>query len=105
MLRLARQLIDKLNAYPEKDADVAWIDGFLLHYSSHDDLAEIRGSSIDNFARTWPVIISHFIKQPKYPLVFTHMNPVARIQESQRLSDSKSHHLKLHCVIDIDDFY
>ncbi|PVI05250.1 hypothetical protein DM02DRAFT_517022 [Periconia macrospinosa] len=89
VLRLARRLMDKLNSYPEKDADAAWIDGFLSHYTADEDLAELRGPSIDNFAKTWPVIIGHFIKQPKYPLVFTHMNPITEAHELQRLGDKE----------------
>ncbi|CAI6332353.1 unnamed protein product [Periconia digitata] len=87
VLRITRRLVDKLDSYTEKNADMIWIDSLLSQYSASDDLAELRGSSIDNFAKTWPVIINHFIKQPKFPLVFTQMNPVPRLQGTQRLSD------------------
>lgn len=88
VLRISRQLIDKLNSYSQRDADAAWIDGFLSHYSATDDLAKLQGSSMDNFAKTWPVIINHFIKQPNFPLAFMQLNPIPRVHESQQLSDS-----------------
>ncbi|KAF1962268.1 hypothetical protein CC80DRAFT_389128, partial [Byssothecium circinans] len=89
-LRLARRLIEKLNAYPERSADLAWLDNFLSYYAPDDDLAELRSYAMDDFAKTYPVIIHHFIKQPKFPIAFMQMDPTPRGRETRRLTDREA---------------
>ncbi|KAF2643914.1 hypothetical protein P280DRAFT_392959 [Massarina eburnea CBS 473.64] len=90
VLRLAKRVIERLDSYPERRADLAWIDSFLTYYRADDDLAELRGAAMDEFAKTNPAIISHFIKQPRYPIAFMEVDPTPRGREVRRLTDKEA---------------
>ena len=94
-LRLAKKLIRSLDQYPERDSDIAWINRFLRPYTRRDALAKISGERIENYVTHYPAIVARFIKQPRYPVAFTELNPDRKIAD-RALTDQE-------CV-DVVDF-
>jgi len=94
-LRLAKKLIRSLDRYPERDDDIAWINRFLHPYTRRDALAKISGERIEDYVTKYPAVVARFIKQPRYPIAFTELNPDRRITD-RALTDQE--------CIDIVDF-
>jgi hypothetical protein len=74
-LRLAKKLIRAMDKYPERDGDIAWINRFLQPYTHCDALAQISGERLEDYVTKYPTIVARFIKQPRYPVVFTELDP------------------------------
>jgi hypothetical protein len=94
-LRLAKKLIRSLDMYPERGDDIAWINRFLHPYMRRDALAQISGGRMEDYVTKYPAIVARFIKQPRYPIAFTELNPDRRITD-RALTDQE--------CIDIVDF-
>jgi hypothetical protein len=87
-LRLAKQLIEGLENYPERDADTAWIANFLAPYPLEFALAKISGPRIEDYVATYQWIVSRMKSQPRYPFRFMQMNPDRSLQRRQGLREA-----------------
>ncbi|USP78096.1 hypothetical protein yc1106_05370 [Curvularia clavata] len=74
-LSLTKQLIESLEYYPCRDADIIWLVNFLAPFSSNDALAKISGRQKDEYTHMYPIIVSRMKKQPRFPIRFMQMNP------------------------------
>jgi hypothetical protein len=74
-LRLAKRLIEGLEYYPGRDADIIWLVDFLAPFSSNHSLAKISDRQKDDYLHTYPSIVSQMKKQPRYPIRFMQLNP------------------------------
>ena len=83
-LRLARRLIESLDYYPERNADIAWLTDFLAPFDQAYALAKISGPRRENYVATYQNIIRRMRRQPKYPVRFMQMNPDSSMQPARR---------------------
>ena len=74
-LRLAKRLIEGLEYYPGRDADIIWLVDFLAPFSNDYSLAKISGWQKDGYVHTYPCIVSRMKKQLRFPIRFMQMNP------------------------------
>jgi hypothetical protein len=83
-LRLAKRLIEGLENYPSRDADIAWLTNFLAPYPTEFALAKISGPRKDDYIAGYQDIVSRMKKQPCYPMRFMQMNPDRSMQMRQQ---------------------
>jgi hypothetical protein len=83
-LRLAKRLIEGLENYSSRDADVAWLTNFLAPYPTEFALAKISGPRKDDYIAVYQDIVSRMKKQPRYPMRFMQMNPDRTMQMRQQ---------------------
>ncbi|UPX17343.1 uncharacterized protein EKO05_0007705 [Ascochyta rabiei] len=85
-LRITKRLVEGLDNYSERDADIAWLADFLAPFPSDYDLAKLSGARKSNYLLMYPDIVSRMRRQPRYPTRFMDMNPVRpdRQDESRR---------------------
>ncbi|KAI1676051.1 hypothetical protein KJE20_14367 [Pyrenophora tritici-repentis] len=76
-LRLARRLIESLDYYAERNADVIWVTNFLRLLIKQDYVA------------TYQNIIKRMKRQSKYPVRFMQMNPDPSMRQGQRSNDAE----------------
>jgi hypothetical protein len=93
-LRLTERLIESLENYPGRDADMAWIANFLAPYSSEYALAKISGPRKEDYLSTYQDIVSRMKKQPRYPMRFMQMNPDRSIQQRMARSEAAREDLR-----------
>lgn len=74
-LRLTKRLVESLEYYPGRDADIIWLVNFLAPFSNDDSLAKISGRQKDDYTHMYPSIVSRMKKQPRFPIRFMQMNP------------------------------
>ncbi|KAH6882006.1 hypothetical protein BKA58DRAFT_11699 [Alternaria rosae] len=74
-LRLTKRLIESLEYYPGRDADIIWLVNFLSPFHNDGELAKISGARRDDYLATYHSIVSRMKKQPEYPMRFMQMNP------------------------------
>lgn len=74
-LRLTKRLIEGLEYYPGRDADIGWLDTFLSAYHHHYALAKISGARQEDYLRLYPEIVSRMKRQPRYPMRFMQIDP------------------------------
>jgi hypothetical protein len=74
-LRLTKRLVEGLEYYPGRDADIAWLDDFLAPYPLEHALAKLSGVRKEGYVATYQKIVSRMKRQPRYPLRFMQMNP------------------------------
>ncbi|KAL1799384.1 hypothetical protein ACET3X_003421 [Alternaria dauci] len=86
-LRLTKRLIESLEYYPGRDADIIWLVNFLAPYHSDYELAKISGSRRDDYLAMYQSIVSRMKKQPKYPVRFMQMNPDQSMHQIQQRSE------------------
>ncbi|KAH7068014.1 hypothetical protein BKA63DRAFT_104106 [Paraphoma chrysanthemicola] len=79
-LRLTKHLIEGLDYYSGRDADIAWIANFLAAYPSDYALAKISGPRKDDYMAMYQDIVSRMKRQPRFPMRFMQMNPDRSIQ-------------------------
>jgi len=79
-LRLARRLIEGLDRYPGRDADIAWLDNFIAPYPPEYGLAKISGARKNDYIAVYQDIVSRMKRQPRYPMRFMQMNPDRSMQ-------------------------
>ncbi|KAF2030416.1 hypothetical protein EK21DRAFT_100472 [Setomelanomma holmii] len=87
-LRLTTRLIETLEHYPDRDADIAWITNFLRSYPSEYALAKISAARKQDYLASYQAIVSRMKKQPRYPMRFMQMNPDRSIR--QRIERSEA---------------
>jgi len=87
-LRLARRLIESLDYYSERNADVVWLTNFLAPFDQAYALAKISGPQRDDYVATYQNIIRRMKRQPKYPVRFMQMNPDSSMQQARRGSEA-----------------
>jgi hypothetical protein len=83
-LRLTKRLIEGLNYYPGRDADIIWLVNFLAPYHNDYALAKISGTRRDDYLVMYRSIVSRMKKQSKYPVRFMQMNPDQSTQQAWR---------------------
>ena len=86
-LRLTKRLIESLEYYPGRDADIIWLVNFLSPFHNDYELAKISGPRRDDYLATYQSIVSRMKKQPKYPMRFMQMNPDQSAQPARRGSE------------------
>jgi hypothetical protein len=105
-LRLTKRLIESLEYYPGRDADIIWLVNFLAPFSNEYALAKISGPRKDDYLAMYQSVVSRMKKQPQYPIRFMQMNPDQSMQQARRggetarprvLTDGKYSHV-LICV-------
>lgn len=74
-LRLTKCMLEGLDQYPGRDADIAWLTDFLVPYLPEYALAKISGSRKNDYIATYQRIVSRMKRQPRYPMRFMQMNP------------------------------
>jgi hypothetical protein len=74
-LRLTKRMIEGLEHYPRRDADITWLTGFLAPYAPDYALAKISGTQKNDYVATYQAIVSRMKKQPRYAMRFMQMNP------------------------------
>jgi hypothetical protein len=87
-IRLAKQLIEDLETYLERDADTAWIACFHAPYPLEFALAKISGPRREDYATTYHGIVFRMKSQPRYPFRFMQMNPDRSLQRRQGLREA-----------------
>ncbi|KAH7091947.1 hypothetical protein FB567DRAFT_434709 [Paraphoma chrysanthemicola] len=87
-LRLTKRLIEGLDYYSTRDADIAWIANFLAPYPSNYALAKISGPRKEDYMAMYQDIVSRMKRQPRYPMRFMQMNPDRSIQ--QRMAQGRT---------------
>lgn len=87
-LRLTKRLIETLDYYPERDVDLTWLTNFLQPYRFDYDLAKISGTLKHQYLEMYPEIISRMRRQPRYPLCFMQVNPVAPDRQGRTRNQS-----------------
>ncbi|CAE7034004.1 hypothetical protein P3342_007210 [Pyrenophora teres f. teres] len=88
-LRLARRLIESLDYYTERNADVIWLTNFLAPFDQAYALAKISGPRKDDYVATYQNIVKRMKRQPKYPVRFMQMNPDPSMRQGQRGNDAE----------------
>ncbi|KAG9380716.1 ATG22 multi-domain protein [Pyrenophora tritici-repentis] len=88
-LRLARRLIESLDYYAERNADVIWVTNFLAPFDQAYALAKISGPRKEDYVATYQNIIKRMKRQPKYPVRFMQMNPDPSMRQGQRSNDAE----------------
>jgi hypothetical protein len=83
-LRLTKRLIESLEYYPGRDADIIWLANFLAAFGNEYALAKVSGSRKDDYIAMYQCIVSRMKKQPKYPVRFMQMNPDQSMQQGRR---------------------
>jgi len=83
-LRLAKRLIESLDIYPNRDADIAWLTNFLAPYPPEYGLGKTSGARKTDYIATYQDIVSRMKKQPRYPMRFMQMNPDRSMQQRQQ---------------------
>jgi hypothetical protein len=83
-LRLTKRLIESLDYYPGRDADIIWLVNFLAPYHNDYALARISGTRRDDYLAMYRSIVSRMKKQSKYPVRFMQMNPDQSTQQAWR---------------------
>ena len=82
-LRLTKRLIEGLEYYPGRNADIIWLINFLAPFSNDDALAKISGRRKDEYTHMYPSIISRMKKQPRFPIRFMQVNPDRSLLQPQ----------------------
>ncbi|KAL5114004.1 hypothetical protein ACEQ8H_008109 [Pleosporales sp. CAS-2024a] len=82
-LRLTKRMIQGLDDYPERNADVAWLANFLAAYPLEYGLARVAGRRQDDYVASYPGVVSRMKRQPRYPRRFMQMNPDASRHQGQ----------------------
>ncbi|KAI1569203.1 ATG22 multi-domain protein [Pyrenophora tritici-repentis] len=88
-LRLARRLIESLDYYAERNADVIWVTNFLAPFDQAYALAKISGPRKEDYVATYQNIIKRMKRQSKYPVRFMQMNPDPSMRQGQRSNDAE----------------
>jgi hypothetical protein len=88
-LRLTKRLIEGLENYLERNADIAWLRNFLAPYPLEYTLAKVSGSRKDNYIASYQTIVSRMKRQPRYPMRFMQMNPDRSQQPGQGRRESE----------------
>ncbi|KAI4624445.1 hypothetical protein J4E83_004119 [Alternaria metachromatica] len=88
-LRLTKRLIESLEYYPGRDADIIWLVNFLSPFHNDYELAKISGARRDDYLANYQSIVSRMKKQPKYPMRFMQMNPDKSAQPSRRSTETE----------------
>jgi hypothetical protein len=83
-LRLTKRMIEGLEYYPGRDADVIWLVSFLAPFRNEYALARIAGPRKEDYLATYQSIVSRMKKQPRYPMRFMQMNPGQSMQQARR---------------------
>jgi hypothetical protein len=83
VLRLTKQLLDGLDSYSGRDADIAWLVNFLGPYPLDIALAKISGPRMEDYIAVYKMIVSRMKRQPRYPLRFMQINPDRSMQQQQ----------------------
>jgi hypothetical protein len=83
-LRLAKCLIEGLDNYANRDADIAWLTNFLAPYPPEYGLAKTFGARKADYIATYQEIVSRMKKQPRYPMRFMQVNPNRSMQQRQQ---------------------
>ncbi|ENI09055.1 hypothetical protein COCC4DRAFT_36662 [Bipolaris maydis ATCC 48331] len=83
-LRLAKRLLEGLEYYPGRDADIIWLVNFLAPFSDDYPLAKISGRQKDDYLQMYPALVSRMKKQPRYPIRFMQMNPDQSMYQSRQ---------------------
>lgn len=83
-LRLAKRLIEGLDNYANRDADIAWLTNFLAPYPPEYGLAKTSGARKADYIATYQEIVSRMKKQPQYPMRFMQLNPDRSMQQRQQ---------------------
>jgi hypothetical protein len=76
-------MIEGLEHYHERDADIAWLTAFLAPYPPEYALAKISGTRKDDYVAAYQTILSRMKKQPRYPMRFMQLNPDRSQQKGQ----------------------
>ncbi|KAF1918570.1 hypothetical protein BDU57DRAFT_446291 [Ampelomyces quisqualis] len=87
-LRLTKRLIEGLEKYPGREADMDWLTNFLAPYPPEYALAKISGPRMDDYVATYQEVVSRMRKQPRYPLRFMQMNPDQSMRQRQGDGDN-----------------
>ena len=88
-LRLTLRLLEGIDYYPGRDADIVWLTEFLAPFQPQYALAKISGPRKDDYIATYQAIVSRMIKQPRYPIRFMQMNPDRSLQQERRGVESE----------------
>lgn len=83
-LHLAKRLLEGLEYYPGRDADIIWLVNFLAPFSNDYPLAKISGRQKDDYLQIYPAVVSRMKKQPQYPIRFMQMNPDQSMYQSRQ---------------------
>ncbi|KAF1938432.1 hypothetical protein EJ02DRAFT_354584 [Clathrospora elynae] len=83
-LRLTKQLIEGLEYYPGRDADIVWLTNFLAPYHHEYALAKVAGARKDDYIAMYQGLVSRMKKQPRYPIRFMQINPDQSMQQARR---------------------
>lgn len=89
-LRLTWHLIERLEGYAERNADIVWLTNFLAPFDHADALAKISGSRKDDYVATYQNIVRRMKRQPKYPIRFIQMNPDPSMQQARRGGEAQA---------------
>jgi hypothetical protein len=89
-LRLTLGLISRLDTYPQRAADMRWLETFLARYPAEYALAKISGAKKEEYVTRYQDIVGRMKCQPWYPVVFMGMNPDKARQESGEMTDRRS---------------
>jgi hypothetical protein len=88
-LRLTKRLIESLEYYSGRDADIIWLVNFLSPFHGDYELAKISGARRDDYLATYQSIVSRMKKQPRYPMRFMQMNPDQSMQQARRGTETE----------------
>jgi hypothetical protein len=86
-------MVEDLEYYPGRDADIAWLDDFLAPYPPEYALTKLSGIRKESYVATYQNIVSRMKRQPRYPLRFMQMNPdrsTQRRQEGQEVDAART---------------
>jgi hypothetical protein len=83
-LRLTKRLVEGLEYYPGRDADISWLVNFLAPFRNEYALAKIAGPRKEDYLAMYQRIVSRMKRQPRYPRRFMQMNPDQSIQQARR---------------------
>lgn len=89
-LRLTLRLVSRLDTYPQRTADVRWLETFLAPYPAEYALAKVSGASKEEYVTRYPDIVGRMKCQPMYPVVFMGMNPDKSRQKTGEMTDRRS---------------
>ncbi|KAL6708585.1 hypothetical protein ACN47E_002566 [Coniothyrium glycines] len=82
-LRLTKHLIEGLERYTERDADLMWLADFLAPYPTEYALAKVSGRRRDEYLDVYEGIFSRMKKQPRFPIRFMQLNPDRSMQRHE----------------------
>jgi hypothetical protein len=82
-LRLTKRLIEGLDNYARRDADIYWLTNFLAPYPPEYALAKISGPRKDDYVATYQDVVSRMKRQLRYPLRFMQMKPDQSMRQRQ----------------------